>query len=477
MAACTAGDLVLEHRRLRRIALAADANHPGSASPSKSPARQLQPSGQLPLERATRSLSSPGLLYGLCILPALFLRSSYASFVSHAMAWSMLGLLTTLLAYLTRLCPPRLLSRAFQLALIAHLVTPSNPWTVIALALTAAPTLLYAFPRAFALGEVLAVSTALVLVADSLRARPHAAHVVVAAMQHLALGTATAAAVAAPWVKRLMSLSKGKGKPEQMVRERRRATVGLYLVLAGVVGGLITPLMYVRSGYEPWTWVIGYIASSRAHMLMTAYWLFVLSLGFTFFPWRRSANTQRKTYHLLAIAILLPGYLWTPVFLSLALTVALSAFVFAELLRLAQAPPLGPLLESALGTFRDHRDEALVLTSHVYLLLGLALPVWVGVIEGTWRAGLAGMAALGVGDAVASLVGRRFGTWRWFPGCDKSVQGSAGFVAGTLAFFVAVGEPLTLPLVGAVVATAGVEAVSSQFDNFVVPLVMLLTIM
>ncbi|ORZ32120.1 hypothetical protein BCR44DRAFT_1255416 [Catenaria anguillulae PL171] len=236
-------------------------------------------------------------------------------------------------------------------------------------------------------------------------------------------------------------------------------------------------LMYVRSGYEPWTWVIGYIASSRAHVLMTAYWLFVLFLGFTFFPWRRSANTQRKTYHLLAIAILLPGYLWTPVFLSLALTVALSAFVFAELLRLAQAPPLGPLLESALGTFRDHRDEALVLTSHVYLLLGLALPVWVGVIEGTWRAGLAGMAALGVGDAVASLVGRRFGTWRWFAGCDKSVQGSAGFVAGTLAFFVAVGEPLTLPLVGAVVATAGVEAVSSQFDNFVVPLVMLLTIM
>ncbi|KAI9168243.1 dolichol kinase [Blastocladiella emersonii ATCC 22665] len=504
IAAATLADCWLERRRLLRLDLAVAANasrvpygaasaRPASARssggldsesdaepllvPPPNPAASPYPSRVWPLEAVTRSQASPGLLYGLCLLPALLSRSSYASFVSHAIAWEALGLAATLVAFATRWLAPRTLARVFQAAMVLHLLTPSNPWTVVALAVTAAPTLLHAFPRAFSLGEALTVSTGVVLVADSLRARPTHAHVVVAAMQHLAIGTACACACAAPRVAQLRHLAKGKGKPGQAERDRNVASMWLHGILAAVVFFGVTPLMYLRSGHEPWTWVIGYILTSRGNSLIVAYWLAVLAVGYWVFPSHRSANTQRKSYHLMAIAIILPGYFWTPVFTSLALVVALSSFVFAEILRLARAPPLGALLDDSLSPFRDDRDESPLLTSHIYLLLGIALPVWVGVIEGTWRAGLAGMAALGVGDAVASLVGRRVGWWRWHSRTSKSVQGSVAFVAGALAFFVALGEPLTLPLVVAVAATALVEAVSSQFDNFVVPLVMLLTIM
>ncbi|KAI9223981.1 hypothetical protein BC828DRAFT_436546 [Blastocladiella britannica] len=473
--AATAADVGLERRRLARLAPPPDRDSDVPSHPPPPPPREW------PLESATRAHASAGLIYGTAMIPALLARSSYASFVSHAVAWQLLGSLGVAITYLTRIASPRTAARLFQLALVLHLLTPSNPWTVVALALTTAPALLHSMPRAFSLGEALALATGLVLVADSFRARPTHAHVVVAAMQHLALGSAAAAAVAAPVVKRLRSLDKGKTPLSDGGRRRARSAASLYAVIAAVIVGGVTPLMYLRSGVEPWTWVVGYIISSPAHSVMIGYWIGILALAFFVFPWHRSSNAQRKAYHLLAIAIVLPGYVWTPVFTSLALTVALSAFTFAEMLRVSSAPPLGPLLQIALAPFRDIRDESFVLTSHMHLLLGIALPVWTGVIEGTWRSGLAGMAALGVGDALASVIGRRAAergvAVRWHAGTTKTVQGSAGFVGGTLLFFAALGEPLSAGLVVAVLLTGAVEAVSSQFDNFVVPMVMLLAVM
>ncbi|KNE65591.1 hypothetical protein AMAG_19185 [Allomyces macrogynus ATCC 38327] len=414
--------------------------------------RRILGRASTPLERATRHFASPGLVYGMGMLPAVLSRS---------------GL---------RVPPPCAESRS-PCTFVAPALTP---WTLIALGAASTPALLYAFPRAFSVGEALTLGTALTLVADSLRARPVHAHMVVAVMQHLALGTAVAVAASARTAKQMRALCGADGCPptdDEGTKQWRGLVRRLYLTVGGVVALVATPLVTVRTGRDPWIWVAGYVLGSLENSIACAFWLALLGTTYLVFPHKASANTQRKVYHLLAVLIILPGYLYTPVFTCLALCVALAAFIFAELFRLARAPPVGRLLDLGMAAFRDDRDEAPLLTSHIYLLLGTAVPVWVAVIEGTWLPGLAGLAALGAGDAAASVVGRAFGATRWHQRTNKTVEGSVAFVVATLALLAALGEPVTGQVLAGVVLTAVVEGVSGMFDNFAVPLVMLLTLM
>jgi dolichol kinase len=89
-----------------------------------------------------------------------------------------------------------------------------------------------------------------------------------------------------------------------------------------------------------------------------------------------------------------------------------------------------------------------VIVSHIFLLIGCAIPFWLS-LAGVKREGsdpwqgwevatrdvsmIAGVVCVGMGDAAASLVGRRIGRHKWpWPG-GKSLEGSAAFaVAVTL---------------------------------------------
>ena len=83
---------------------------------------------------------------------------------------------------------------------------------------------------------------------------------------------------------------------------------------------------------------------------------------------------------------------------------------------------------------------------------------------------------LGVGDALASIVGKRMGTYRWSGTSGKTVEGSAAF-AGSIVVCAWVmrmagyAETFSTGRYGAVVAVGAVlEAVSGQNDNLTVPL-------
>jgi dolichol kinase len=161
----------------------------------------------------------------------------------------------------------------------------------------------------------------------------------------------------------------------------------------------------------------------------------------------------------------------------LALEVVLAIFVLIEVMRLARLPPIGAWLDTRLAEFRDTRDESPALLSHMYLLLGVAFPIWVAAIETRWLIGLAGLAALGVGDAAASIIGMRFGTWHWHSGTRKSFQGTLAFIVCTTFFFMVLREPITWQTIWAITLSGLVEAFSSQMDNLFVPLIMLLCLM
>ncbi|CAG8558088.1 25107_t:CDS:10, partial [Dentiscutata erythropus] len=118
-------------------------------------------------------------------------------------------------------------------------------------------------------------------------------------------------------------------------------------------------------------------------------------------------------------------YIWLPEFMHLAFSVALSAFIFLEYLRYFAVYPLGKNIHIFLSEFLDNRDSGPCILSHLYLLVGCAACIW---MQGTSiLANISGILTLGLGDAMASIIGKRYGRRRW-PGTSKTIEGSIAFI-------------------------------------------------
>lgn len=214
---------------------------------------------------------------------------------------------------------------------------------------------------------------------------------------------------------------------------------------------------------------------------------------------RRKAQLllARKVYHFLVVALFVPAQAAHAAFLQPCLAVAVVGFAFLELCRVGRLPPLAAPLTSFLGAFLDSRDGGTLVLTHVYLLLGCALPIWLdsalctsldavydptpAAIAALTIAPYAGVITLGVGDAFASLVGVRCGRVHW-PHSRKTLEGTAAGICAMLALSAAlllgvhgdVGSQLDL---GAVVALAGcallaglLEVATDQIDNLFLPI-------
>jgi dolichol kinase len=161
-------------------------------------------------------------------------------------------------------------------------------------------------------------------------------------------------------------------------------------------------------------------------------------------------DTRRKIFHGMMVAMMLPTIFIDPTFIALALVLVLSLFLILDLLRASQLPPLSRPLAYFLTPYVDGRDlRGPVVISHIFLLIGCAVPLWLS-LAGTslsgeypwrgWEAStrdssmIAGVICVGMGDAAASLIGRRYGRHKWIWSGGKSIEGSIAF-----AFAVSVG--------------------------------------
>ena len=156
-------------------------------------------------------------------------------------------------------------------------------------------------------------------------------------------------------------------------------------------------------------------------------------------------DTRRKVFHGIMVALLLPTTFVDPSFVSLALALILTLFLLLDLFRAAQLPPISRPLTNFLVPYVDGRDHrGPVIVSHIFLLVGCAIPLWLG-LAGEKRTGsdpwvgwelpcgsrnlsmVSGVICVGMGDAAASLIGRRYGKTKWYWGGGKSLEGSLAF--------------------------------------------------
>ena len=154
-------------------------------------------------------------------------------------------------------------------------------------------------------------------------------------------------------------------------------------------------------------------------------------------------DTRRKVFHGVMVAMLLPTIFVDPCFLALALAIILAAFLLLDLFRASQLPPISRPLTNFLAPYTDGRDHrGPVIVSHIFLLIGCAIPLWLSLAwlprsgDPPWSGWdvpsrdlsmISGVVCVGMGDAAASLIGRRYGRTKWYWAGGKSLEGSLAF--------------------------------------------------
>lgn len=185
---------------------------------------------------------------------------------------------------------------------------------------------------------------------------------------------------------------------------------------------------------------------ANTRLILGAYFVAVLVMGlavvFKLSP-IYEVDTRRKVFHFMMVAMFLPATYVDPTYAALALSLILAIFLLLDLLRASQLPPLSKPIAAFLTPYVDGRDlRGPVVISHIFLLIGCAIPLWLslgslprtgsGYLEG-WEipnrevSMVAGVVCVGLGDAAASLIGRRWGRRKWLWGGGKSLEGSVAF--------------------------------------------------
>ncbi|RKU42457.1 hypothetical protein DL546_003785 [Coniochaeta pulveracea] len=188
------------------------------------------------------------------------------------------------------------------------------------------------------------------------------------------------------------------------------------------------------------------LGEANTRLVLSAYFLLVIATGLAI-VFRLSpvceVDTRRKVFHFMMVAMFLPATFADPTFCALGLAVVLAVFLLLDLVRASQLPPFSKPIANFLTPYVDGRDlRGPVVVSHIFLLIGCAIPLWLslaalprmgeGALKG-WEVPtrdvsmVSGVVCVGLGDAAASLIGRRWGRRKWLWGGGKSIEGSVAF--------------------------------------------------
>jgi dolichol kinase len=231
------------------------------------------------------------------------------------------------------------------------------------------------------------------------------------------------------------------------------------------------------------------------------YWFTTMLLTIPIAPTtgRISPVIARKWFHLIAILLFVPTTILVPELQSLSYAIAICVLLIIEAIRV-DIPSLNEFYYTYLDTSKDEADDSKFVISHIALVAGCALPLWViqyyncleeasssydfDVLVGLW-----GVWVLGIGDAMGAIVGKRYGRIKWGYN-HRTVEGSIAMClsllfASTLSTWLVsltstttptlrmehqFGLSTITPLIPAVLFVTLIEAYTIQIDNIVLPL-------
>ncbi|KAJ1660292.1 hypothetical protein IWQ61_000753 [Dispira simplex] len=268
----------------------------------------------------------------------------------------------------------------------------------------------------------------------------------------------------------------------------------VFLASAAMVIGVVIGYLWRLYRENPLRWAWEFVTGSSFHLRIVLYWGLCLAaimgiMRLINIPHSPSVSSQfrrnllRKFYHLAVVVMFIPTYITAPQFLSLAMMVGWCGLALLEVARVMGVEWLSPTIERFMRPFTDHHDAGPLIVSHLYLMVGCALPIWLH--SPLALSNLAGILTLGIGDAMASVVGQWIGWYRW-PGSKKTVEGTVAFAASvylasmSLSFANVISSPSfheiwfcskwSLPVFMCATLTAVLEAFTDQNDNLYIPL-------
>lgn len=224
-------------------------------------------------------------------------------------------------------------------------------------------------------------------------------------------------------------------------------------------------------------------------MAWLAYWAVTMVATIPLAPGNNaSAVAARKWFHFVAVLLFVPATLSAPQLQSLSYAIALALLLVLESTR-HYLTWLNDFYMTYLDTSKDETEDSTII-SHMALIAGCAAPLW---LFQWWEASvladnastavsaillpLWGVWVLGVGDAMAAVVGKNWGRLCWGQQ-HRTAEGSVAMFASLCAVIYAtlrygkdedhiIGWKQWLAAVAFVTL---LEAFTLQIDNIVLPL-------
>ncbi|KAM6182083.1 dolichol kinase [Erethizon dorsatum] len=269
--------------------------------------------------------------------------------------------------------------------------------------------------------------------------------------------------------------------------------------------GVVLPWLHWLIHRNPLLWLLQFLFRTETRIYLLAYWslLAILACLVVLYQNAKRSSSEskkhqapaitRKYFHFIVVATYIPGIMFDRLLLYVAATVCLAVFIFLEYVRYFRIKPLGHTLRSLLSLFLDERDSGPLILTHIYLLLGMSLPIWLIPRPCTQKGSLggaralvpyAGVLAVGVGDTVASIFGSTIGEIQW-PGTKKTFEGTmtsifAQIISVALILIFDSGVDLNYSyawLLGSISTVSLLEAYTTQIDNLLLPLYLLILLM
>lgn len=281
----------------------------------------------------------------------------------------------------------------------------------------------------------------------------------------------------------LASYSLGEAKAPKYVCLAMSIWVGHFLA-----GNCISRL---ASSETPITWLAVYLFSKHQIIGLFSLWLCVVAACVVLSnTWSLLSNETncvvRKAFHFAVAVVFISGYKQDVEFTRFAAGGMVIILMILEMIRAWQlAGPFGALLERLCSSLRGKWDNRYLTMSHIYLLVGVFLPLWLVPFDlksaETKLVLSSGLISVCIGDTAAAVLGTTFGHRVLCRETGKTLVGLlANIVAmiGFKMFWVGLESfPREISFLMAACFTAYNELYTRTCDNLKLPIVMTWSLM